>query len=116
MVTRLLLSALLLAAVAAVTQSARKPNIIFLLADDLGWNDVSWHNKEMLTPNMEQLARDGILLEQAYSQQVYTTNRGGTERYISDNDINENVRCARPAGPRCSQAATPSTSGGRRER
>ena len=115
MVTRLLLSALLLAAVAVVTQSARKPNIIFLLADDLGWNDVSWHNKEMLTPNMEQLARDGILLEQAYSQQVYT-NSGGTERYISDNDINENVRCARPAGPRCSQAATPSTSGGRRGR
>lgn len=115
MVTRLLLSALLLAAGAAVTQSARKPNIIFLLADDLGWNDVSWHNKEMLTPNMEQLARDGILLEQAYSQQVYT-NIGGTERYISDNDINENVRCARPAGPRCSQAATPSTSGGRRGR
>ena len=76
--TRLLLPALLLAAVAVVTQSARKPNIIFLLADDLGWNDVSWHNKEMLTPNMEQLARDGILLEQAYSQQV-CTDRGNRD-------------------------------------
>ena len=30
-----------------------KPNIIFILADDLGWNEVSWHNKRIKTPFME---------------------------------------------------------------
>ena len=30
-----------------------KPNIIFVLADDIGWNEVSWHNKHIKTPFME---------------------------------------------------------------
>jgi hypothetical protein len=47
-----------------------QPNIIFILADDLGWNDVSWNNRDMPTPNLEQLASEGIRLDQAYSQQV----------------------------------------------
>ena len=25
----------------------RRPNIIFVLADDLGWNEVPWHNSEL---------------------------------------------------------------------
>ena len=33
--------------------SKNPPNIIVILADDLGWNDVSWHNPAILTPNME---------------------------------------------------------------
>ena len=31
----------------------KKPNIIFVLADDIGWNEVSWHNKNIKTPFME---------------------------------------------------------------
>ena len=31
----------------------KKPNIIFVLADDIGWNEVSWHNKHIKTPFME---------------------------------------------------------------
>ena len=31
------------------------PNILFILADDLGYNDVSWHNKEIYSPNLEKL-------------------------------------------------------------
>ena len=30
-----------------------KPNIIFILADDLGWNEVSWHNRNIKTPYLE---------------------------------------------------------------
>ena len=48
----------------------RKPNILFILADDLGYNDVSWHNPEMPTLGLEKLAREGVILEQAYTQQV----------------------------------------------
>ena len=59
----------------------KQPNIIFILADDLGWNDVSWHNPEMPTTKMEELAGEGLILEQAYSQQV-CTDSGGTEIYF----------------------------------
>ena len=44
------------------------PNIIVLIADDLGYNDVSWHNNKVKTPYLESLARNGVLLEQHYSQ------------------------------------------------
>jgi len=57
----------------AVASVSKQPNIIFILADDLGWNDVSWHNADMPTYNMEQLAREGIILDQSYSQQVGAT-------------------------------------------
>ena len=48
----------------------KQPNILFIMADDLGWNDVSWNNKAMTTPTLERLASEGIRLDQAYSQQV----------------------------------------------
>ena len=32
---------------------SRSPNIILILADDLGWNEVSWNNPSFLTPNLE---------------------------------------------------------------
>ena len=35
----------------------KQPNIILIVADDLGYNDVSWHNPDIQTPNMERLAR-----------------------------------------------------------
>ena len=59
----------------SVVGQSKQPNIIFILADDLGWNDVSWHNPTMPTTNMERLARQGVRLEQAYSQQVCTPSR-----------------------------------------
>ena len=34
-------------------KSERQPNIIFILADDLGWNEVSWHNSNIQTPFLE---------------------------------------------------------------
>ncbi|XP_067144724.1 arylsulfatase B-like [Centruroides vittatus] len=52
-----------------------KPHIIFIVADDLGWNDVSWHNPEMLTPNLGNLAREGVILNQSYVQPVCTPSR-----------------------------------------
>jgi arylsulfatase A-like enzyme len=51
-------------------QGTRQPNILFIMADDLGWNDVSWNNGDMPTENLARLAEEGIRLDQAYSQQV----------------------------------------------
>ena len=43
-----------------------QPHVVYILADDLGWNEVSWNNPGFLTPNLERLALDGVLLNQSY--------------------------------------------------
>jgi arylsulfatase A-like enzyme len=48
--------------------AATRPNIIFLLADDLGYGDVgAFGQKKIRTPNLDQLAKDGIRLTHHYS-------------------------------------------------
>ena len=42
------------------------PNVVVIVADDLGYNDVSWHNPDIISPNMEKLAKGGIILENHY--------------------------------------------------
>ena len=54
-----------------------KPNILILLADDLGWNDVGYHGSEIRTPNIDRLAQDGVRLEHAYSCPVCSPTRSG---------------------------------------
>ncbi len=45
-----------------------KPNIIFILADDLGYGDLSIYGQtDFQTPNLDQLAQDGLRFTQAYS-------------------------------------------------
>ena len=57
------------------TATTTNPNIVIIVADDLGYNDVSWHNPVVKTPHLEELARDGVLLEQHYSQPICTPTR-----------------------------------------
>ncbi|XP_077982545.1 arylsulfatase B-like [Glandiceps talaboti] len=45
-----------------------QPHIVFILADDLGWADVGYHNQHVITPNIDQLANDGVKLTNAYVQ------------------------------------------------
>ena len=52
------------------------PHIVLMVADDLGWNDISWHNPLVKSPNLESLARSGIILEQHYAQHICTPSRG----------------------------------------
>ena len=42
-------------------KNAEKPNIIFILADDLGWNEVSWHNNRIKTPFLEVSANINLV-------------------------------------------------------
>ncbi|XP_025086916.1 arylsulfatase B-like [Pomacea canaliculata] len=51
------------------------PNIIFIVGDDLGWNDVSWHNPVMITPNLEKFARSGVILNSSYVQYYCSPSR-----------------------------------------
>ena len=52
--------------------AADQPNIIYILADDLGWADVGWHGSEIKTPNLDKLANGGAKLEQFYVLPVCT--------------------------------------------
>ena len=62
---------------------ARPPHVVFLLADDLGWNNVGWHSNITLTPHLDALADGGIRLGQHYAQRWCAPSRAAlmTGRY-----------------------------------
>ena len=48
-------------------QTRTRPNIVIILADDQGWGDLSVHgNRNLATPNIDSLAKDGVLLERFF--------------------------------------------------
>jgi len=53
------------------------PNVLILLADDLGWRDVGYHDSEIRTPNIDRLASEGVRFERAYSFPVCSPTRSG---------------------------------------
>lgn len=73
----------LFAPVAAQAQAARKPHILYIVADDLGFADVGFRSPEIATPTIDQLAREGAELEQFYVQPMCTPTRAAlmTGRY-----------------------------------
>ncbi|TWU18191.1 sulfatase-like hydrolase/transferase [Allorhodopirellula heiligendammensis] len=60
-----------------------KPNVVVILADDLGWNSVGYHNKNFPTPNIDRLVREGVELNQFYVAPMCSPTRAGlmTGRY-----------------------------------
>jgi arylsulfatase A-like enzyme len=67
----------------ASAAAADKPNIVFILADDLGSYDVGWRNSEIKTPNLNALCQRGAKLENFYVQPVCSPTRSSlmTGRY-----------------------------------
>lgn len=84
---------LLLAPLAVFSQSVKKPNIIIILADDLGWGDVGFHGSDIKTPNIDQLAKEGVILNRYYTAPVCSPTRAGllTGRYPNRYGLRETV-------------------------
>lgn len=84
---RLSLQLLLVASFSLVVTNvpAARPNILFLVADDQGWNDVGYHNPQLRTPQIDQLVKTGVELDCHYVQPQCTPTRVAlmTGRYPS---------------------------------
>lgn len=53
------------------------PNILVILADDLGWRDVSYHGSEIQTPQIDRIAQEGVELDRFYVQPTCSPTRSG---------------------------------------
>lgn len=80
---RALFTAFVAALAMAPTAFAAPPNIVYILADDLGWADVGFHGGSLRTPNLDRLAAGGAILNACYVQPYSTQTRAAvlTGRY-----------------------------------
>jgi arylsulfatase A-like enzyme len=51
-------------------ETADRPNIILIMADDLGWSDIGCYGGEIETPHIDSLARDGLRFTQFYNNAI----------------------------------------------
>jgi arylsulfatase A-like enzyme len=84
--TALMLSASLFAALSIAPQARAeppRPNIVFIMADDLGNADLGYRGGDIKTPNIDRLASEGVRLEDFYGEPVCTPSRAAlmTGRY-----------------------------------
>lgn len=63
-----ILSAFVMACIfwAPATAAASRPNVLVIVADDLGWSDIGAFGSEIRTPNIDKLARHGLSMTQFY--------------------------------------------------
>ncbi|HEY3516940.1 MAG TPA: sulfatase-like hydrolase/transferase [Gammaproteobacteria bacterium] len=71
----------------ATTEQPRRPNILFIVADDMGYSDLGVFGGEIPTPNLDALARSGMLLTDFYAGMTCGPTRAmlmsGTDHHIA---------------------------------
>jgi len=70
--------AMTLPGVYACAQQQKQPNILVIMGDDVGWSNISAYNMGLMgyrTPNIDRLAREGMLFTDYYGQQSCTAGR-----------------------------------------
>lgn len=78
-----LLGLLLFITACAAVNAADRPHIVYLMADDLGWQDLGYLGKEIRTPHIDRLAEGAVRLNQFYVQPYSSQTRAAlmTGRY-----------------------------------
>jgi arylsulfatase A-like enzyme len=62
--------AVVVALFAAVAGAAERPNIVIIIADDMGYADVGFNNSpDIKTPNIDRIAKEGCIFTDSYGQQ-----------------------------------------------
>ena len=92
---RILLLITFVICISCSSESAQpvKPNIILIIADDLGWGDVGYHGSDIRTPNIDRLAKEGVELDRFYVAPICSPTRAGllTGRYPNRYGLRNNV-------------------------
>ncbi len=76
MITRLA-AVLILTTAGTAPAAADRPNIVILLADDLGYRDVSFNGGDIATPNIDRIAKQGVTLRAFYACSMCSPTRAG---------------------------------------
>ncbi|XP_071156143.1 arylsulfatase B-like [Mytilus galloprovincialis] len=58
-----------------IVRTKRQPHILFIIADDYGYNDIGYHGSEIKTPVLDRLAAGGVKLENYYVQPICSPSR-----------------------------------------
>ena len=60
---------------AAELSTSARPHVVIFMSDGMGWNDVSYHGSLIHTPNIDQLAKEGLELDRFYVHPTCTLTR-----------------------------------------
>lgn len=56
-------------------EKPKRPNIILIVADDLGYSDLGVYGSEISTPNLDRLAKEGLRLQEFYNNSICAPTR-----------------------------------------
>lgn len=80
---------------AGASSASVKPNVFFIMVDDMGWNDIGYQSTDManITPNLDRLAAGGVKLKNYYTMSICTPARASlmTGRYVVRYGLQYNV-------------------------
>lgn len=62
-------------ALGATLASERPTNVVLIVSDDQGFGDIGWNNPEIVTPRLDQLAREGVRLDRFYANPICSVTR-----------------------------------------
>src|SRR5262245_45695136 len=82
--------------VAGAADPPKKPNVVLIMADDLGYGDVGWLGGPYRTPNLDRLAKASVRLTQHYSLPVCSPTRSS----LLSGRFNSRFGCTNPTNDR----------------
>ncbi len=80
--------------------SAKKPNVLIILADDLGWSDVGCYGSEVQTPNIDALAANGLRFTEFYNAARCSPSRASLLTGLDSHEVGVPL-LATPLNDRC---------------
>ena len=68
-------------------ETVQKPNILLIMVDDMGWTDIGSYGSEIDTPNLDTMAKSGVMFSNFYTSVSCSPTRSmllsGTDNHIA---------------------------------